>query len=403
MLSPESAWDLIEAELRALDTVSVPRQQALGHVLAADVTARVDMPGADVSAMDGYIAAGEIAVDSPLEVRGVAAAGHPPDFSLNPGQVAKIMTGAMVPAGGDRVIPIEQTDGGNDRVVIRQAPNPGAHIRRQGEVCGVGGPLLGAGQLLNAGALSVLASHGYVDVPVHRRPKVNVLTTGDELVPPEETPGPGRLRDSNTSFLTAAGRSLDLDFESLGNAGDSPESLRAKIAEGLRSDVLLMSGGVSKGDFDLVEDMLEEAGCRRLFESVAMQPGKPLVAARHDGGWVFGLPGNPGSVMMTFWLFVKPLLRRLQGLADGYWQGALRAELAAPLPATRGRDRFFAGRCEAVDGALRMTPAVGRGSHDVAAYAIGNAVVRAPKRRPEIPAGSPCEVMLTTPWPLPLP
>ncbi|NJL27009.1 MAG: hypothetical protein HC897_03555, partial [Thermoanaerobaculia bacterium] len=140
----------------------------------------------------------------------------------------------------------------------------------------------------------------------------------DEVVPPEAEPGLGQLRDSNTAFLLAAGDTLGLGFRSLGIAPDRTDELREKITEGLESDVLLLCGGVSMGEFDLVEDVLAELGCRKLFDQVAIQPGKPLVAARHAGGWVFGLPGNPASVMVTFWLFVRPLLRRLMGSADGF-------------------------------------------------------------------------------------
>ena len=398
MLDPESAWQRIRSEIEPLDIESIDRQAAAGCVLGHDVTATVDMPPADVSAMDGYVSAGPIPLQTELKVEGISAAGHPPEFSLEPGQVAKIMTGAVVPAGGDRVIPIEQTNAGKESVVIHQAPEDGAHIRRRGEVVAQGRPLLHSGLPLTPAAVSLLASHGYTEAPVIRRPKVAVLTTGDEIVPPEQEPGPGQLRDSNTSFLLAAGRSMGLEFESLGIAGDSPQELREKISAGLRADVLLLCGGVSKGDYDLVEDVLEELGSRCLFDSVAIQPGKPLVANRHSGGWVFGLPGNPGSVMMTFWLYVKPTLRCLAGFDDGFWRNTLSAELGSPLPRTKGRDRFFNASLEIRDGKLVATPLVPRGSHDVAAFARGTGIVRARKLSPEIPAGTPCEVLPTGDW-----
>ena len=222
---------------------------------------------------------------------------------------------------------------------------------------------------MTPGAISLLASHGHYTFAVHPPPAVAVLTTGDEVIPPELEPGPGQLRDSNTSFLLTAGRSLGLTFRSLGIAPDRLDALRSLIRKGLEADVLLLCGGVSMGEFDLVEDVLAELGCVTLFDRVKIQPGKPLVAARHLGGgsagWVLGLPGNPASVMVTFWLFVRPLLRRLQGRADGFWQGALDAELTAPLPPGKDRDRFLPAEVAFAGGRILATPFPPHGSHDV--------------------------------------
>lgn len=394
MLKPSDAWALLEENLRPLGDEIVPRLEATGRCLRRDLEATVDMPQADVSAMDGYIVAGGVGAGAVLEVVGTAAAGRPAEFTVPPGSAAKIMTGAVVPAGGDRVVPIEQTDGGDERVRIDVAPVDGAHIRRGGEVVRRGGPLLAAGTVLTPGAVSLLASHGYAEVPVARRPTVAAMATGDEVVPASAEPAPGQLRDSNTTFLRSAGRTLGLGVESLGIAGDSREALRERIGVGLRSDVLMLCGGVSKGEFDLVEDVLGELGCRRLFDAVAIQPGKPMVASVHGGGWVFGLPGNPASVMVTFWLYVAPFLRRLQGLPDGYWHRPVVAELGAPLPRTKGRDRFLAAEVTFEDGRLIATPLPPAGSHDVVVYGYGNALVRAPKLRPETPRGAACEVLL---------
>jgi molybdopterin molybdotransferase len=263
----------------------------------------------------------------------------------------------------------------------------------------IGEPVLAVGDLLTAGAVSTLASHGVANVDVVRMPKVAVLTTGDEVVPPEAVPGPGQLRDSNGPFLLAAGRTLlpSQHFEHLGTATDERADLKARMCRGLDFDVLLLTGGVSMGEFDFVEDILDELGCRKLFDQVAIQPGKPLVAAVHGEGpdlrWVFGLPGNPASVMVTYWLFVRPLLRRLMGHQDGLWQGALRAELAAELPGSKGRDRFLPATLAFRDGRIYATPRPPVGSHDVMAYGRGTALVRVPPHRPPTPAGEPCEVL----------
>ncbi len=398
MLTPEEAWDAIEQRLQALPAQPTPRLEAAGRALAADLAATVDMPQADVSAMDGYVCRGDVSAGEPLPVVATAAAGKPLDLVLQPGTAAKIMTGAVVPQGGDRVIPIEATDGGRETVVFNIAPQAGAHIRRGGEVVRSGAPLLPAGSHLTPGAISLLASHGYVEVPTHRIPTVAVMTTGDEVVPPETEPGPGQLRDSNTSFLLAAGQVSGLEFRSLGTAPDSTEALRQRIPIGLESDVLLLCGGVSMGDYDLVEDILDELGCEQLFDRVAIQPGKPLVAARHAGGWVFGLPGNPASVMVTYWLFVKPVLERLQGLPGSFWHGALEGTLTQPLPPSKGKNRFLPGAVTATDGGLQVRPFPPEGSHDVVSYGRGTALVRIRPGDGPKAIGDRCEVLPLTTW-----
>ena len=402
MHTPEEAWALIEPHLRPLPAESRPRLDALGRVLAADLAGTVDMPPADVSAMDGYALAGPAEPGATWPVVATAAAGSPLSRRLETGETAKIMTGAVVPEGADRVLPIEQTDGGTERVLLREPPVEGAHIRRRGEVSRTGDPLLYQGTHLGPGGLSLLASHGYAEVPVHRAPRVALITTGDELVPPEAEPGPGQLRDSNTTFMLSAVRTLGLDARPLGTARDDRAHLEEAIRRGLEDDVLLLSGGVSMGDFDYVEDVLADLGCTLLFEKLAIQPGKPLVVARHDGGWIFGLPGNPASVMVTFWLFVRPVLRRLLGFEDHFWRGALQATLTAPIPSNKARDRFVHCLVEpGTDGNLLATPRLPQGSHDVLAYGRGSALLRREPLAAAAEAGETCSILPLGSWPLP--
>ena len=297
------------------------------------------------------------------------------------------------------MIPVEQTNAGHDRVRLDVSPGAGAHIRRRGEVLTTGAPLLAPGTSLGAGGLSLLAAHGHATVMAYRAPTVAALATGDEIVPSDVVPGPGQLRDSNGPFVAAACRTLGLEARRLGIAPDRRNALQALVAEGLEADVLLLTGGVSMGEFDFVEDVLSELGCDVLFEKVAIQPGKPLVVARHAGGWVLGLPGNPASVMVTFWLFARPLLRRLMGHRDGYWHGALKAQLAAALPGAKARDRFLPARVRFDGGQVLATPLPPRGSHDVAAYGEGSALVRIPAHAAAAAAGEACEVLPLVDWP----
>jgi molybdopterin molybdotransferase len=394
-IHPDEAWRRIAERVRPLAGESVGRREAAGRVLTRPLAATVDVPAADVSAMDGYAVAGEVQPEEARPVAGSVFAGDPPGFDLPSGAAARIMTGAPVPAGADRVIPVEQTDGGREGVTFRKGVPPGEHVRRQGEVLRAGDPLLPAGSPLTPGALALLATHG--EVPVHRAPAVAVMATGDEVVPPETVPAPGQLRDSNTDFLLAAGCTLGLRFASLGIAPDRVEPLRDLVHQGLQSDVFLLCGGVSMGELDLVEGVLAESGCEAVLDAVAIQPGKPLVFAVHPGGLVFGLPGNPASVMVSFWLFVRPALRRLMGFEDSWWGPALTGTLAAPLPGAGPRDRFLPAEVETRDGELLVTPFPPKGSHDLAAYAHGTALVRVRAGAARTEAGGRCEVLRLLP------
>ncbi len=411
MIDPEEAWRRIEPLARPLAAERLARRDAPGRVLARAVAATLDVPAADVSAMDGFAVAGEPPPGRALRVAGMVAAGDPPGASLSEGGTLRIMTGAPVPAGSDRVIPVERAtvevapgaEGGPAETVRFAGPGaPGDHVRRRGELVRRGDELLSAGAILTPGALSLLATHGHDRVEVHRAPRVSLVVTGSEVVAPTAEPGPGQLRDSHTDFLLAACRSLGIEARSLGIVADDPASLADRVEHGLESEVLLLTGGVSMGELDLVAGTLGRAGCTRLFHGVAIQPGKPVLAARHErgeaGGLVFGLPGNPASVMVAFWLFVRPALRRMLGRTDGFWHGALAAELGGPLPAAKGRDRFLPASVAFAGGGLRATPVPPLGSHDLGAYGRGTALVRVPSGSLARPAGGACEILPLVDW-----
>ena len=395
LTAPEAAWDALEKHLEPLGSEHLPRREARGRVLAEGLRATVDIPASDVSAMDGYAVGSEVRADERREVVGVIAAGDRPGFDLPKDSAVRIMTGAPAPATTHAVVPIEQTDRGRDEVVFTAGSEPNRHIRRRGEIQRSGEALLQPGSLLTPGALSLLATHGHSTVEVHRRPKVSFLTTGDEVVPPETEPEPGQLRDSHSDFLIAAGSRIGIEFRHLGIVPDDREVLEREIRKGLAADVLLVCGGVSQGEFDFVESIVDRLGCRTLFDSVSIQPGKPLVAAVHDGGWVFGLPGNPASVMVTYWLFVQPLLRQLMGHPDTYLSALETGRLSAPAPGAKGRDRYLPAEVERIDGRLYVRPVAPKGSHDQAAYARGTALLRIPAHAEPARAGDACQVLLS--------
>ncbi len=377
MISPEEAWLRLEPWLRPRPVVALSRREALGGVLAARLVATCDLPPVDVSALDGFAFAGERPAGAALAIAGTVAAGDAPGAMLPEGEAFRIMTGAPVPAGADRVVGVEETEVDGSIVRLRgAAPGAGAAIRRGGEVITAGSTLLERGAPLGPAALSLLASQGIDRVEIYRPPRVAVLATGDEVVEPDREPAPGGLRDSHTDLLLASGRRLGLRFESLGIAPDDPARLEPLVRTGLAADVLLTCGGVSAGEFDHAEAVFARLGCIPLFDAVAIRPGKPLVAARRGDTIVFGLPGNPASVLATFRLFVVPALDRLRGGSTAFWSDAFEVELEGALPAGRGRDRFVPARLEHTGSLPRARPVDEAGSHDLAAWARGNAMLR---------------------------
>lgn len=407
LISLHEAWQRLLPHLAPLPVEPCGRRDALGRVLAAPLAATADLPPEDVSAMDGYAAAAPLAAGDRRPVAGTVAAGDAPGRALPPGAALRVMTGAPVPLGADRVIRFEATAEAGGEVTFREVPPAGANIRRRGEVARAGEPLLAAGTALGPEALSVAASQGLAELPIHRPPRVAVLTTGDEVVPPERQPPPGHLRDSHTDYLLAAGRLLGLAFTPLGIAPDDRDALAERVAAGLADhDVLLVGGGVSAGDFDFVEEVLEAAGCRRLFDAVAIQPGKPLVAAvraERPGTprrLVFGLPGNPASVMVTYRLVVRPALLCLLGHRADPLGGLVAAELAAPSPGAGPRDRFLPARLELATGRLRVTPLSTQGSHDLPVQAHGPALLHVPAHTAPRAEGDPCRILLPDALPM---
>ncbi|HSM12685.1 MAG TPA: gephyrin-like molybdotransferase Glp [Thermoanaerobaculia bacterium] len=389
MISPDALWSLIAARCRPGPVVASARREALGRFLAEPVRARCDLPPVDVSALDGYALAGEVAAGAELPVAGTVAAGDPPTARLAPGAAWRIWTGAPVPAGADRVVAIERTEPvAGERVRVLESPKAAAAIRRRGEVVRTGDSLLETGTLLGPSALALAASQGVEELAVFRPPRVAVLATGDEVVPASAEPLPGGLRDSHSDYLLAAGRALGLELEPLGIAPDDPVELAARLGPALeRCDVVVTCGGVSMGGEDHLPGVLRALGCRIEAHGVAVQPGKPLLFGSRGEVLVFGLPGNPASVMVGFRLFVRPALRRLLGSPGAaFWDEAFEVVTEAHLRAGGGRDRFLPALALPWAGPPRARPLSARGSHDLAAFARADLLLRV---RAEDPAAEP--------------
>ncbi len=380
------------AERGVTDTEDAPLQETDGRVIGEAVAADRDMPPFTRSAMDGYaLRASDIAgAPCSLRVIEVVAAGSVPRRRVGPGQASKIMTGAAIPDGADAVQMVENTEPeGEDGVRVLSAVEPGANIRRAGEDLRVGEVLLEAGAILDPVGIALLASAGRGAVRVHRRPRVAILPTGDELVPPGRDPAPAQIRESNGQCLAALVRRAGGAPRLLPIARDTREDLDRAIEDALAgSDVVLVSGGVSMGDFDLVGEALAQAGCRPVFERVAIQPGKPLFFGRVDPGTlVFGLPGNPVSTVVDFLVFARPALRRIGG-ARAWSDPVLPARLEAAVTRRPGRRAYLPARLSRMgdEMSIRLLPSMG--SADTVALSRGNALAIIPEDAGRLEAGS---------------
>jgi molybdopterin molybdotransferase len=366
-------------------------------VLAEDVLADADMPPFDRSAMDGFAVRSQDAAIVPavLHVVGRIRAGELSSRPLGSGEAVEIMTGAPVPPAADAVQQVEKTrslDGGS-RVELLHAVAPGQNIAARGSEIGAGERVLERGRLLDPAAVGVLAAVGRARVRVTGRPRVAVLVTGDELVDADETPGPGRIRDSNGPALRALARAAGAEVVPLGRERDDAPRLAAALRRGLEHDVLVVSGGVSAGAFDLVEGAFAELGVTVCFERVAIKPGAPLVFGTRDRTLVFGLPGNPVSAQVTFELFVRPALLRMQG-ATSLGPQRVEVELLAPMRNVSGRRSYAPAVASWQDGRLVARPVRSAGSADLVAHARANALVVIDPERRSVEAGERAPALL---------
>lgn len=316
MLPLEEARGTILAHVTPLGTERVPLLDSAGRVLAEDSISPWDMPPWDNAAMDGYAVRWEDCGTIPrtLRVSGFLPAGAPPDGpGLEPGCAIRIMTGAPLPAGCDAVVPLEHTDDGRETVTLLKPVERGQHLRRRGSEAVAGSTVALAGTPVGPALVGRLAGCGLAMVAVHRSPCVAILTSGDELIEPGRSPGPGEIINGNSLALAAAVREAGGVPRIIGIARDTRESHRSLLAEGLKADALITSAGVAGGDHDFVRETLAELGCRQLFWKVAMRPGGPSAFALHDSTPVFCLPGTPRATLIAFEELVRPALLRMQG------------------------------------------------------------------------------------------
>ncbi len=398
MSSVEAYQSAILAALTPLEPTRLELADAEGCVLAEDITAAVQLPPFDNSSMDGYaVQAADVtgaAGQSParLRVTGEIAAGDTGVYRLLPGTALRIMTGAPLPAGADAVVPVEWTDGGIAQVEVYRPAEPGNAVRYAGGDAAAGETLLTAGTRMRPMQIAVAASAGRKAVTVRPRPRVVVLSTGDELTEPGTPLVPGRIWDSNSYMLVAAAREAGALAYRRAVLPDDPAGVLPALEEQLiRADLLITTGGVSMGgEHDVVKAALAELGTVN-FRKVAMQPGMPqgFGVIGRDNIPLFTLPGNPVSAYVSFQLFVRPAIAALQGAADLALTAA-RATLTGPARSPAGRRSYLRG---VLDGS-RVTPLTGQQSHQVASLGRANALIIVPEQETGLPAGSPVDVLL---------
>jgi len=360
---------------------------ALGFVLAQEIRSDREYPPFDRSTRDGYaVRAGETRVGKSLRCVGEIKAGDSVTDSLVPGTCVQIMTGAAVPTGADAVVMIEFTSRVGDTVTLQRETKQGQNFVVRGSEARAGEMALSAGLRLGFAELAIAAQVGAAELRCYERPRVAILSTGDEIVPITEIAGPFHIRNSNSVSLGAQVRLAGGEPVFLGNAADHVEELSEKIELGLREDMLVLSGGVSMGKYDLVEGVLKSMGAEFFFDAVAIRPGKPTVFGRVRNKLVFGLPGNPVSTMVTFQLFAIPAIDVLSGAAARPLP-LLEAALGEALHEKTGLTHFLPARIEWDGGRARVAALKWQGSGDIGTLSRANCFLVVPADRQEIAEG----------------
>jgi len=400
-LSVAEAQDSILAAVSTLSRETLPLADALGRVLAEPVVSSRILPPADCSAMDGYALAAEstraASVEAPAllpVVYEVAAGGQAPR-SLEPGQAARIFTGAPIPPGADSVVMQEYVEREGDSIRIAQPVPLADHVRRAGEDLEKGTVVLEEGSEIRAPQIGLLASLGRAVVAVHRRPRVAIFSSGDELVEPDGDIAGGRIVTSNSYTLSALCREVGADPIYLGIARDRPEDLASHFRAAMVADCIVTSAGVSVGDHDHVKGVLDELGCELIFWGVQIKPGHPIAFGRFPGDptsgapgpFVFGLPGNPVSAAVTFEQFVRPGLRRMLG-HRACFRATVPARLGTRLRKKAGRLNFIRVQLEQRDGELWASSTGNQGSGVFRSMSLAHGLLVFPSEATELAEGT---------------
>ncbi|MEO0867981.1 MAG: gephyrin-like molybdotransferase Glp [Cyanobacteria bacterium J06642_11] len=398
-----------DAEKLILDLVSpltqtetVSLDNSVNRILGDTIRSQLDFPHWDNSAMDGYAVryADVATVPAQLQMVEEIPAGQVPQRSLGPGETARIFTGGMVPPGADTIVIQEHTQRQGERVTVLEAPNAQAFVRKQGSFYQAGAELLAPGTRLGPADIAVLAAAQCATVSVYRRPRVAILSTGDELVEIDQPLKQGQIVDSNRYALAALVAQTGGIPVPLGIVPDQKQATREAIADALtQADMVLSSGGVSVGDYDYVDQILAELGAKIHIRAVAVKPGKPLTVATFDGDnqsqLYFGLPGNPVSSLVSFWRFVQPALRKLSGLSQGGSPTFVSAITDSDLRSGGKRETYLWGQLALTPDGYRFSAAAGgHSSGNLVNLSTTNGLAQIPLGETSIQAGNPIRVLV---------
>ncbi len=402
MLTPDQALSIVLENAVPLGTERVSISEALGRVLADEVRSSRDIPGFDNSAMDGYalravdIASAGEATPVTLRVIETIGAGAMPQRAVERGTAARIMTGAPVPPGADAIVQVERTRGTGDSVEILSSAPEGNFIRRRGEDLRLGEAVMAAGRILAPADLGMLASLNRAMVEVYRRPQVAIVATGDELVDVDEVPTGAQIVNSSGYALAGAIREAGGNPVTLPLARDRAEEVRRRLSDAMACDVVLSTGGVSVGQFDYVNRELEALGMRQLFHGVAQRPGRPLTVGVAAGRLVFGLPGNPVSTMVCFYLYARSALLKIGGRSD-IGLARLSVRCATDIKVAANLTEFVRVRLQRRDGEIWATPTGEQGSGILSSLMRADGLLVGPARETMLKSGSTATVLLLRP------
>jgi molybdenum cofactor synthesis domain-containing protein len=391
MISVNEAIAIIKEQTPRLPVERVELPEALGRILAEDVVADSDLPSFNRAQMDGYaVRSSDLAtVPARLRLVGESAAGKGWHNELKPGEAVRIMTGAPVPVGADSVQQVEVTRESDGIVEIDKATQPGQFIAPHASEVRAGEMVLRAGDEINAASMAALASFGYAQIAVGPKPRVTVLSTGTELVPVDAKPGADQIRDSNSYSIASYAVLAGALVKRLPLAGDDQALLQREIQKAVaRSNMLVLSGGVSMGVYDLTKAALRALDTQIFFERVSLKPGKPTVFGRLENSLVFGLPGNPVSVSVTFNLFARTALRAMQGASEAAMPFE-HAILSSSLKGAVERESFLPARLSTTEaGELIAEPLKSGGSSDFVAFTRATALINVPLGESRLEAGT---------------
>lgn len=396
MISVDMAVDIAINAVVPLQPRKVYFENALGYCLAQDIPSDINMPPFDRSAMDGYAVVAEDCVSPPVELTVIEdiAAGHVPARRVLRGQASKIMTGAAVPEGANAVVKFEETEASaSARVKILKSVSKGNNISRCGEDMKIGQVVLQKGMLVRPQEIGILATVGKPNVGVYPAPTVGVASTGSELVDVNSKPSSVQIRNSNSYSLAAQARRLKADVEIMGIIKDNKEDTRTVIQKGLAKDILILSGGVSMGEYDLVGDTLKDLNTHIYFEKVALRPGKPVIFGKKDNTLIFALPGNPVASFVTFELFIHPVIRKMMGFTT-LQRTTLKALLETDVPVKRKRREYRPAFLRLQNDTWTVSPVEWHGSADLLATTRANCLLIIREDAEKLTKGQPVNVVV---------